>query len=405
MKLWNLLIVGAGPAGLNAAIAAAENGLRVKVIDEFMKVGGRLLGQLHEESKNEWWNGIKVADTLHQKATSLGVTITPGVSVYDLERAESGWDVYTTKGLLQAEKLLLATGATEIPSPVPGWTTPGVLSIGAAQVMGNVHRVKPGNSCIIIGTNVLSIAIANELKLCGVEVKEMILPPLHSTLTDGGAPEKVMASLMKLTHLAPSAILRQAGKIAKFIKPEFAVKFYPNNGLKVFDIPIKLKTSAVEIIGDNDKVKAVKTVRIRSNGEAIPNTEEIKEIDFVCIAGGLAPLPELAALAGCTFKYVHELGGHIPFHSERMQTNIADLFVAGNITGVESAKVAMAQGTVAGLAIAAEINGTNDNLELALKHALATVKKERATALIQFQPKIKEAREQIYQSFENEIAK
>ena len=400
MKLWNLIIVGAGPAGLNAAIFAAEQGLHVKVIDEFMKVGGRLLGQLHEESKNEWWNGIEVADTLHEKAIDLGIKIECGVSVYDLEQGESGWKVYTSKGVLGAEKLLLATGATEVPSPVPGWTIPGVLSIGAAQVMGNVHRVKPGNSCIVIGTNVLSVAIANELKLCGVEVKEIILPPANKTLTEGGDPEKVMASLMRLTHLAPSALLRQAGKLAKYISPNFAVKFYPKNGFKVFDIPIKIKTAVAEIIGDNQKVTAVKTVNVTSNGEVIPGTEKTKEVDFVCVSGGLAPLPELAAISGCSFKYAYELGGHIPFHSERMKTDVANLFVAGNITGVESAKVAMAQGTVAGLSIAAELNGSNQSLEFAIENALDEVKKERETALIEFQPNIKEKREILYQQFE-----
>ncbi|TWH29412.1 FAD dependent oxidoreductase [Bacillus subtilis J22] len=54
----DLLVVGAGPAGLSAAIEAAEQGLHVLVIDEFPRVGGRLLGQLHQEPDGEWWNGI-----------------------------------------------------------------------------------------------------------------------------------------------------------------------------------------------------------------------------------------------------------------------------------------------------------------------------------------------------------
>ena len=144
MKLWNLLIIGAGPAGLNAAIAAAEEGLKVKIIDEFTKVGGRLLGQLHQESTGNWWNGIEVATGLHEKAVHLGVKIECGVSVYDLEQSEFGWKAYTSQGIEKTDKLLLATGATEVPNPIPGWTIPGVMSIGAAQVMGNVHRVKPG---------------------------------------------------------------------------------------------------------------------------------------------------------------------------------------------------------------------------------------------------------------------
>ncbi|MBP2077063.1 NAD(P)/FAD-dependent oxidoreductase [Oceanobacillus polygoni] len=399
--MWNLLIIGAGPAGLNAAIAAAEEGLKVKVIDEFTKVGGRLLGQLHQESKDNWWNGIEVANRLHEQAVHLGVKIECGVSVYDLEQAEFGWKAYTSQGMEKTDKLLLATGATEVPTPIPGWTIPGVMSIGAAQVMGNVHRVKPGNTCVIIGANVLSIAIANELKLCGVNVKEIIIPQANANLSDNGTPEKVMESFMRLTHMAPTILLRQAGKFATFIHPSFAVKFYPKNGIKLFDIPIKIKTAATEILGES-KVTGVKTVNVRPNGEIIPNTEKITKADFVCIAGGLAPLSELAALSGCVFKYVRELGGHVPIHSERMETNVENLFVAGNITGVENAKIAMAQGTVAGLTIASEINGNKLQMESLIEKAVAAVRKERDEALIQFQPNIAEARDLIYQEFELE---
>ena len=402
IKVRDLLIIGAGPAGLNAAIAAAKHDLRVKVIDEFPKVGGRLLGQLHEESKDNWWNGIVEAEKLEQKARSLGVEIECGVSVYDLRQTQLGWTIYSSQGTLESNKLLIATGATEVPNPVPGWTTPGSLSIGAAQVMGNVHRVKPGNTCIVIGTNVLSVAIANELRLNGVDVKGIILPPKIDGLTVGSNPTEVMESLMNLTHLAPSAILRSLGKLAKFVPASLATTFYPKSGVKIFDIPIKIKTAAVEIIDDGKKVTGVKTVNVDNHGKVIAGSEQMEEVDFVCISGGLAPLPELAALTGCTFKYVPELGGHIPFHSERMETKVPHLYLAGNITGVESAKVAMAQGTVAGLVAAQDLIGPRPEMETEIEAALFAVKKTRKEALIQFQPGIEEAREMIYEEFNND---
>ncbi|TQR17929.1 NAD(P)/FAD-dependent oxidoreductase [Psychrobacillus soli] len=394
----NLLIIGAGPAGLKAAIAAAEQGLNVKVIDEFPKVGGRLLGQLHQEPNGEWWNGMEMGEKLHQKAIRAGVDIQCEVSVVDISQSVSGWTVYTSQGMIEARKLLLATGATETPIPIPGWTLPGVMSIGAAQVMGNVHRVKPGNTCVIIGANVLSMAIANELRLCGIKVKEIVLPAVGPISKDAGIPEKVLASLMKLTHLAPTVILRQAGKLGKFINPSFAIKYFPRRGIKLFGIPIRLKTAAVEIMGE-DHVTGVQTVTISSDGKVIPGSEKVTEADFVCIAGGLAPMSELASIVGCSFKYVQELGGHVPVHNERMQTNVPNLFVAGNITGVESAKVAMAQGKVAGLAIASEWKGKRQEIELALTTAMEEVRKTRAEALIQFQPGISEARDTVYHQF------
>ena len=74
------------------------------------------------------------------------------------------------------ENLLIATGAAETAAPIPGWTLPGVMSIGAAQVMTNVHRVRVGNKGIVVGVNVLSAAIARELQLAGIELHSMALP-------------------------------------------------------------------------------------------------------------------------------------------------------------------------------------------------------------------------------------
>lgn len=401
-EMWDLLIVGAGPAGLSAAIAATRYDLCVKVIDEFPKVGGRLLGQLHEESKGNWWNGVEEAGKLEKQSQKLGVVIETGISVYDLESTELGWRVYTSEGEENCKKLLLATGATEVPNPVPGWTYPGVMSVGAAQVMGNVHRVKPGDSCVIIGVNVLSVAIAHELKLNGVHVKQIILPPHTNGLTQGAKPTEVMDSLMNLTHLAPSAILRSLGKLGRYVPTSLATTVYPRFGMKVFDIPIKIKTAAKEIIGRDEKAIGVKTVEINRDGKAIPDSEKVVEADFVCISGGLAPLPELAALSGCKFKYVKELGGHIPFHNERMETNKDNLYVAGNITGVESAKVAITQGTVAGLSAAIKSIAPSQQLESEIVKAVQQVKETRQEALIQFQPGINHARKELYDQFERE---
>ncbi|MCI4139216.1 FAD-dependent oxidoreductase, partial [Bacillus vallismortis] len=147
----DVIIIGAGPAGLSASISCARFGLKVLVIDEFMKPGGRLLGQLHQEPTGEWWNGIEESKRLHEESESLSVHIRCGVSVYNLDRDENNWFVHTNIGTLEAPFVLLATGAAEYSIPLPGWTLPGVMSIGAAQVMTNVHRVQVGKKGIIIG--------------------------------------------------------------------------------------------------------------------------------------------------------------------------------------------------------------------------------------------------------------
>lgn len=131
--------------------------------------------------------------------------------------------------------------------------------------------------------------------------------------------------------------------------------FYPNSGMKINGTPLHLRKAALEIIG-TDQVEGVRVANIDTKGNIVTGSEQIYEADFVCIAGGLYPLAELAAVAGCPFRYIPELGGHVPLHSETMETPLPGLLVAGNITGIESGKIAMAQGTVAGYSIVKQAN-------------------------------------------------
>ncbi|PEA03612.1 NAD(P)/FAD-dependent oxidoreductase [Bacillus cereus] len=384
----DVIIIGAGPAGLSASISCARFGLKVLVIDEFMKPGGRLLGQLHQEPTGEWWNGIEESKRLHEEAESLSVHIRCGVSVYNLDRDENNWFVHTNIGTLEAPFVLLATGAAEYSIPLPGWTLPGVMSIGAAQVMTNVHRVQVGKKGIIIGANILSFAILSELQLAGITVDHIVLPEKSELSQKAGEPEEVLNSLLNAAHLAPSAFLRIGSHFMKFDWIRKAgLTFYPNNGMKINGTPLHLRKAALEIIG-TDQVEGVRIANIDSKGNVINGTEKIYEADFVCIAGELYPLAELAAVAGCPFHYISELGGHVPLHSEAMETPLPGLFVAGNITGIESGKIAMTQGTVAGLSIAKYASKKPDIVDQQLSHAIQNVHSVRQKAAIQFNPMV-----------------
>lgn len=399
--MYDVVIVGAGPAGLSAAIKCANYGLQVKIIDEFIKPGGRLLGQLHEEPDGTWWNGINEAKHLYQTCVNLGVQIDCGIAVCNIEKKDHHWSIHTSNYSLDATSLLLATGAAETAIPVPGWTLPGVMSIGAAQVMTNIHRVKVGQKGIIIGVNVLATAIARELQLAGITITNIMLPSLNNLSRDSGHPRKTMESLLKVAHLAPSPFIRFGSKLMKYsVFQNIGMKAYPKKGMKMWNIPIHLKKAATQIIGE-DQVEAVKIVTIDDEGLPIPGTEEVIAADFVCIAGGLYPLAELASLAGCPFYFIPELGGHIPLHNEKMETTLDGLFVAGNITGIESAKVAIAQGNVAGLSICNSFFPSHKKIKSELDEAIQAVENTRKLAIIQFHPKIDEGRRKL-QSIWNE---
>ncbi|MBM7714876.1 sarcosine oxidase subunit alpha [Bacillus thermophilus] len=396
----DVIVIGAGPAGLAGAIACAQHGLEVTVLDEFIKPGGRLLGQLHEERPGKWWNGIEESKRLHEKAKQLSVHIHCGVSVFDLEKAQKLWKIHTDAGTFDAPFILLATGAAEFPIPIPGWTLPGVMSIGAAQVMTNVHRVRAGKKGIIIGANILSFAILNELQLAGIRVERIILPEKNALSQHAAIPENVMESLLHASHLAPSRFLRIGSRLMK--RPAFrnwGLQFYPKQGIKVNGTSLQLRKAAVEIVGKT-KVEGVRTVNIDSRGNIMSNSQTEYEADFVCIAGGLYPLAELAAVAGCPFRYIPELGGHVPVHSETMETPLEGLFVAGNITGIESGKIAMAQGTAAGLSIAKQAAKESMIIDQKLDEAVRAIQETRQAAAIQFSPNIQQGRERMKKIWE-----
>ena len=315
-----VIIIGAGPAGLSAAITVAEYGLSVLVIDEYMKPGGRLLGQLYEEPNGNWWNGIKESQSLYDKAVAAGVDIKLQTPVSNIENLNGIWNVYTEDEVYTTSHLLLATGAAEAPLPIPGWTLPGVMSVGAAQVMTNVHRVKPGERGVVIGVNVLSSAIAMELKLADIDIAAITLPKMNLVTEKSGNPIDVMNSLLHVSHMAPSTFVKMGSKLMKndFMK-RMGITFFPKNGVKMWDIPIMLRKAVVEIYGEG-KVEGVKIATISPAGDVIRGTEEKIAADFVCIAGGLYPLAELAAVAGCPFYHIEELGGYVPLHNERMET-------------------------------------------------------------------------------------
>ncbi len=110
---------------------------------------------------------LKKHKNLMDKAEKLNTEIKCEVSVHHIEKMEHGYTVHTNIGVFDTTNLLIATGAAETAAPIPGWTLPGVMSIGAAQVMTNVHRVRVGNKGIVVGVNVLSAAIARELQIAG----------------------------------------------------------------------------------------------------------------------------------------------------------------------------------------------------------------------------------------------
>ena len=310
-----IAIVGAGAAGLMAAIEASHAGAEVTVVDENQKPGGQLFKQLHKffgsASHRAGTRGFDIGEQLLEESEDIGVGVLLDAVCWGLfDGNRLALERGDRSELLEYEKLILATGASEKPLAFPGWTLPGVMGAGAAQTMVNVNRVLPGDRVLMVGAGNVGLIVSYQLLQAGAEVVAVIegLPQI------GG-------------YGVHASKIRRAG------------------------VPILTAHTILRADG-TDSVSSATIARVDENWQPIDGTEQRLDVDTVCLAVGLSPMSELAWMAGCQFGYIPSLGGHIPIHNEDMETTVSDVYVAGDIAGVEEASTAMEEGRLAGLAAA-----------------------------------------------------
>jgi sarcosine oxidase, subunit alpha len=178
MRTVDVAVVGAGPAGIAAALAAAGSGAETLLIDENTMVGGQLNWRISLTSDEtggfdvEPGSGPSVARELHGLLGS-----TPNLSV---ETGTVAWGLFDDNVLgisteisadeVQAKSIILATGSTDIALPFPGWTLPGVMTARAARIFMHIHRILPGQSWAILGDSEEADELAHDLELLGADV-------------------------------------------------------------------------------------------------------------------------------------------------------------------------------------------------------------------------------------------
>lgn len=314
-----LVIVGAGPAGLSAAIEAAQCGAKVLLIDENAKAGGQLFKQIHKffgsSAHRAGTRGIDIGIQMLQETKKLGIEVWLDSEVCGIENGHNLWVIQNHERSIQlhAKKIILATGATENAVTFPGWNLPGVMGAGAAQTMINVNRVLPGHRFLMVGSGNVGVIVSYQLMQAGGEIAAIV----EAAPKIGG-------------YGVHTAKVCRAG-----------VPFYVSHTVK-------------RAFGAN-RVEGVELIALDEHFKQIPGTEKTVDCDTVCLATGLTPLTELAWLAGCQFDFVGALGGNLPIHNEKMQTTQRDLYIAGDISGTEEASTAMEEGRLAGVNAAAAL--------------------------------------------------
>ncbi|SDD40408.1 NAD(P)/FAD-dependent oxidoreductase [Sporomusa acidovorans] len=319
MKI-DIAVIGAGPAGLMAAIQAGSQGASVLLIERAANLGGQLIKQTHKffGSKSQFAGerGVTIAAMLIEKTLSnKNVTTWTNATVLGYYQEEKVLTVnrqgnYAT---VQAKKIIVATGASEKTLAFPGNDLPGVYGAGAVQTLMNVYGVMPGKRLLMIGAGNIGLIVAYQLLQAGVEVAGIV----EAAPTIGG-------------YLVHAAKIRRAG------------------------IPIYTSHSIKAAYGSPALNKAT-IYRLDKNWQPIAGTEFDLRIDGLCLAVGLTPLAELLWQAGCQMLYVPELGGYVPLRDDTLQTTQPDIYVAGDVAGVEEASAAMVEGKLAGMAAAAGI--------------------------------------------------
>lgn len=326
MKTIDIAVVGGGPAGISAALEAAKRGAEVVLFDEHETIGGQLFKQIHKffGSKRHFagYRGFEIADMLLEDMHNCGVHVELSSVVYGIFPGNRlGVSKNGTNSIVCAQKIILATGASEIALPFPGWTLPGVMGAGAVQTMMNMHRVLPGKRFIMIGAGNVGLIVSYQLLQSGAEVKAVV--DIKPTITG---------------YEVHAAKLRRAG------------------------VPILLEHTVVEAIGENYVEEVVIAAR-NSNGGVIEATKKRIETDVVCIAVGLQPLIELALMAGCTCELKPEFGGYVPVRDSNMETTVQGIYIVGDLSGVGEASAAMEEGRLAGLAASRSLGFEVDDFD------------------------------------------
>jgi len=323
-----ILVVGAGPAGLSAADAAGSLGAEVVLVDRSEAAGGQLVKQTHMffGSKNQFaaTRGIDIATKLTaQVVENSRVEMLLGTTV--LGYYPDGVILAERDGRLlkfEPQRLIVATGAAEKSLPFPGNDLPGVYGAGAVQTLMNVHGVQPGDRVVMLGAGNIGLIVSYQLLQAGVPVAAIV----EAAPTIGG-------------YLVHASKIRRAG-----------VPIYTSHTVK--------KAYGAEAL------EGVVIEAVDEHCQPVPGTEKDLAADVLCVAVGLTPLTELLFQAGCDMRYISQLGGHVAWRNDDLETSVPGIYVAGDVSGVEEASSAMVEGNLAGVCAAASLGyggGRNGN--------------------------------------------
>ena len=336
----DIVVIGAGPAGIAAAVRATEAKRRVVVLDEAPNVGGQIwrhrsVGTLGTDAR-AWIDRL----------SRTNADVRRGVAVVDVVMGGESGDITVVAerhlggvAVIRASALVIATGARERFVPFPGWTLPGVTGIGGAQALLKQGAIFRGKRVVIAGTGPLILPVAASLTDAGARVM----------LVADQAPFQAVRDFAISLLAQPETLLQAAMYRLAFLRTPYAFGTW------------------VTAASGGDRLTTVTVANSRTTW-SLP-------CDFLSTGYGLVPNIDLARFVGCTTAE-----GAVVV-DERQGTSVPHVFAAGEVTGVGGVALAVAEGEIAGAGAAgvARIDASLGRRRQALR--VVARRMERAFAL------------------------
>ncbi|WP_341977740.1 FAD/NAD(P)-binding oxidoreductase [Microbacterium sp. LWO13-1.2] len=348
-------VLGGGPAGLAAAQAALALGAEVTLVDEGAGLGGQFWRHhdtitdprlTHGRARFDRLRGALEQATVHTGASVWSADVAASVTL----RAFAGSaDGPSRRSLaIEADAVVVATGAHDLALPVPGWTLPGVTTAGAAQALAKRDGVTVGRRTIVSGSGPFLLPVAQSLALTGSQVVGVHEASTVRALAAGWLPR-------------PWQLAGKAGELVEYVA-----------ALARHRIPYRPGSAVVRVLGES-RVEAAVVASLDAAWRPIPGTEREIVCDAVALGHGFTPRLEAALSLGCAI--VGEHGARFVAVDDEQRTSNPLVFAAGEVTGIGGADAALAEGAIAGFLAA---GGSIDDSRL--RGPLAVRRRMRAFA-------------------------
>ena len=373
IKKVDLVVLGAGPAGVAAANVASKEGAEVVIIDENSSAGG----QIYRAPPNEFQpqNSFK-SDEFREGEKQRNILENSDLTALFKHRV---WSVSSDlvvstvgpNGLSSwhARSLIIANGALERIIPFPGWTIPGVIGLAASTILLKSQYVLPGQSTVVAGCGPLLIAVANGIIKSGGKV---------SAIIDLNSKSDWIKAFPRLFS-RPDQLFKGMSWFANIMKA----------GIKLYGGHAVTNTKQV------DNVLRISIAPINSAGSILDSkNQKIVEGDCLAIGHGLFPSTEITRLLKAKHIYDPLKGGWVPLIDDDFRSSIPGVYIAGDATGISGAFSAVQKGRIAGMAAVRDLNVmSSQKYKAKIKSELIILKKNEnfgkaAVRLMKFRPEL-----------------